>query len=66
MSQQQYIRTLYDQIARLNLIIDRKIMIGKSYKLEARHHKALLMKVRKFKNPGLFDRLSSVFYREYA
>jgi hypothetical protein len=66
MSQQQYIRTLYDQIARLNLIIDRKIMIGKSYKLEARRHKALLMKVRKFKNPGFFDRLSSVFYREYA
>jgi hypothetical protein len=61
MSQQQYIRALYDQLARINLIIDRKIMIGKSYKLEAKRHKAILMKIRKYKNPGLFDRISSVF-----
>lgn len=66
MSQQQYIRALYDQLAQLNLIIDRKIMVGKSYKLEAKRHRAILMKIRKYKNPGFFDKLSSVFYREYA
>ena len=66
MSKDQYMKTLQDQIKRLNLIIDRKIMIGRSYRLEARKHRALVSKLRKHRNPGIFDRLSSVFHREYA
>lgn len=66
MSRKQYLSSLYQQIERLNVVIDRKIMVGKNYKPEAKRHKALLMKLRKYKNPGFFDRLSSVFYREYA
>ena len=66
MSQEQYIQTLYREIQRLNLIIDRKIMIGRNYKIEAKRHKILLNKLRKHRNPGIFDRLYSVFHREYA
>lgn len=66
MSKQQYIKTLYEQINRLNLVIDRKIMLGRTYKLEARRHKALLTKLRKFRNPTFFDKLGSLFHREYA
>jgi len=66
MSQQQYLKTLQDQIRRLNLIIDRKIMLGWDYKAEARRHKLLVSKIRKHKNPGFFDKLSSIFHREYA
>jgi hypothetical protein len=66
MSKQQYLKTLQDQINRLNLIIDRKIMMGRAYKAEARQHKLLLTKLRKFRNPGFFDKLGSVFHREYA
>lgn len=66
MSKKQYIQSLQNQIVRLNLIIDRKIMMGRSYKLEARQHKLLLTKMRKFRNPSLFDKLVSVFDKEYA
>lgn len=66
MSREQYIKTLYDEIKRLNLVIDRKIMIGRTYKTEARRHKALLTKLKKHRNPGFFDRLYAVFHREYA
>lgn len=67
MSKQQYIQTLRNQISRLNVIIDRKIMLGRSYRMEARRHRILLRKLRQHKNPGFFDRLSSVFGgRQYA
>lgn len=66
MSKKQYLQTLQGQIQRLNLIIDRKIMMGRSYKLEARQHKMLLVKMRKFRNPSFFDKLASAFDREYA
>lgn len=66
MSKKQYLQTIQNQIARLNLIIDRKIMMGRSYKIEARQHKMLLMKMRKYRNPNFFDKLVSAFDREYA
>ena len=66
MSQKQYLKTLHDQIHRLNVIIDRKIMLGRNYRAEARTHRALLRKLRAHRNPGFFDTLSSLFHREYA
>ena len=66
MSKEQYMKTLQDQIKRLNVIIDRKIMIGRTYRAEARQHRLLVAKLRKHRNPGFFDKLSSVFHREYA
>lgn len=66
MSQKQYINALYGQIERLNVIIDRKIMLGRTYKAEARRHRQLLMKLRSQRNPSMFDRISSLFHQEYA
>lgn len=66
MSKAQYIKTIQDQINKLNVVIDRKIMIGRSYRAEARKHRVLLAKLRKHRNPGFFDKLSLAFNREYA
>ena len=61
MSQKQYIQSLYDQLQRLNDKIDRKIMMGRAYKLEARQHRMIISKIRKHKNPGFFDRMFGTF-----
>ncbi len=66
MSQHEYITSIRNEISRLNRIIDHKIMIGRSYKIEAKRHKALLKKLRQHHNPGFFGKLSSLMTREYA
>jgi hypothetical protein len=66
MSQKQYMTALHRQLDRLNAIIDRKIMLGRNYKVEARQHRQLLMKLRSHRNPSMLDRISSLFRQEYA
>jgi hypothetical protein len=66
MSQKQYVTALYRQLERLNAIIDRKIMLGRTYKAEARRHRQILSKIRSHRNPSVFDKISSLFTKEYA
>ena len=62
MSQQQYIKTLQNELRKLNEKIDRKIMLGRTYKLEAQQHRAILMKMRQHEQRGLFAKISSAFF----
>ena len=62
MSQQQYIKTLQNELRKLNEKIDRKIMLGRTYKLEARQHRAILMKMRQHEQRGFFAKISSAFF----
>ncbi|MCM2338898.1 MAG: hypothetical protein NDI62_00350 [Burkholderiales bacterium] len=59
MSQKQYLKTIEKEIARINRIIDFKILRGEEYKKEAHDHKLLLKKVRFYNRQSFFKRLLS-------
>ena len=59
MSQKQYLKTIEKEIARINKIIDLKILRGEEYKKEARDHKLLLKKVRYHNRQSFFKKLFS-------
>jgi hypothetical protein len=47
MSEREYVKALNAEIAKLNEIIDRKIMHEYDYRKEARRHKVLLTQIRR-------------------
>ena len=67
MSQSQYLKMLEKELAKINLLIDAKIMKGESYAKEARDHKLILRKVRYITNTrrGWLERLVGVRSFQY-
>lgn len=59
MSQKQYLKTIEKEIARINKIIDLKILRGEEYLKEARDHKLLLKKIRFHNRQNFFKKFIS-------
>ena len=67
MSQKQYLKTIEKEIARINKIIDLKILRGEEYIKEARDHKLLLKKIRFHNRQNFLKRLFSFFsFRKFS
>lgn len=61
MSRNQYTKTLLQELASLNTIIDQKIVAGKRYAAESRKHKMLLRKIREGKSSSFGRLIPSLF-----
>lgn len=59
MTQQQYLKTIEQQLQRINDTIDAKIMKGIPYVVESKKHKALLQKLRTHRQQN------SIFYKMF-
>lgn len=67
MTQEQYIKILERELARLNREIDLKIISGVNYSKEAGEHKLLLKKMRQHriaKRKSFFKSLLTRFYHD--
>jgi hypothetical protein len=62
MSEREYVRALNEEIAKLNMIIDRKILHHHDYRREARKHKILLAQIRRNEARRSLGRLWDRFF----
>ncbi len=64
MTQEQYIKILERELARINREIDLKIISKMNYSKEATEHKLILKKMRQHTQKSLLKNFFSRFYRD--
>lgn len=62
MTRNQYLKSLQEEIVKLNRKIDRKIMYGQNYFFESLRHKFLLKQLKKHQNQGFLTKLFPSFF----
>lgn len=64
MNKREYIQTLKKEIAKLNRIIDEKVLREQSYFLESKRHAFLLKQLKSYerREQGIFSRLIPVLF----
>lgn len=65
MDKKTYLRTLNEEIQKLNGIIDYKIIHDYDYRREARRHKRLLNQVRREQAGKMLSRVFDLFYPKW-
>lgn len=63
MTREQYVRTLENQLAKINQEIDLKIISGQNYYNEAHKHRIIRREVRKHSAKHFFKKLFPVLFQ---
>ncbi len=59
MSKNEYMKSLENELRKVNRLIDAKILEGKNYFIEARRHKFLLKQIKEHSGAGFINRFFS-------
>lgn len=64
MSKKEYVQTLKRELAKLNQIIDEKVLREQSYFIESKRHAFLVKQLHKYeqREQGIFSRLIPVLF----